>query len=459
MRSRKAVILGGGPAGLYAAWTLLQLGFETHLIEREPVIGGLCASLPAGLNCYSHGTHAFHDADAKFLEEFRSLTGNNAIGKKRQVRIQLGGQLYPYPLRGIDLWRSLPVGLAMRCLCGFGGALLAAPFHHDRPGNAEEAIVRLYGRTLYEAMFADYTQRFWGMPVREISAEFVAQRMPRFNPAERVRSLLARLGLGDRQLNSRRTELGAPVMYSTPRGMGAMFEVLAARIEAAGGRIQLNAEAVRVLCANGSAQAVVWRRDGIEKEQECDLVVSTIPVRQLVQRMEPARPSAVLEAASGLHWLGMITVGLLVRKTQVLDGAVTYFHGRSFHRVSEPRQSGVEVYPSDCTTLLAEVTCKTSDKAWSQPSELCAQVVRDLRAKGVVQPEDIVEQHLFRAEDAYPAYLMGFEPKLAAVRADLGTIRNLVSTGRQGRFDFMTAATAMKMARADVLAGLARLDA
>jgi protoporphyrinogen oxidase len=167
----------------------------------------------------------------------------------------------------------------------------------------------------------------------------------------------------------------------------------------------------------------------------------------------------VLEAADGLHSMGMMSVGLLVRKKQVLDGTITYFHGRSFHRVSEPQQSGVEVRPSDCTTLLAEVTCKPSDTVWSQPSELCAQIVRELAAEGVAQPEEIVEQHVFRTEDAYPVYRVGFETKIAAVKADLDTIRDLVSTGRQGRFDFMTAATAMKMARADVLAGLARLDA
>ena len=43
--TKKALIIGGGVAGLSAAIDLVDQGFEVHLVEKSPTIGGKMAQL------------------------------------------------------------------------------------------------------------------------------------------------------------------------------------------------------------------------------------------------------------------------------------------------------------------------------------------------------------------------------------------------------------------------------
>ena len=43
--TKKALIIGGGVAGLTAGIDLADEGFEVHLVERSPTIGGKMAML------------------------------------------------------------------------------------------------------------------------------------------------------------------------------------------------------------------------------------------------------------------------------------------------------------------------------------------------------------------------------------------------------------------------------
>ncbi|MGB8953277.1 MAG: hypothetical protein WCC06_11510 [Candidatus Aminicenantales bacterium] len=96
------------------------------------------------------------------------------------------------------------------------------------------------------------------------------------------------------------------------------------------------------------------------------------------------------------------------------------------------------------------MTCDASDEIWHNPSLIMDRVIHDMEAEGLLQKPEIQEAHVFRAAEAYPKFVLGFEKHLVILREFLKGFTNIVSTGRQGCFAFSRSASAMKKAWADV---------
>ena len=105
--------------------------------------------------------------------------------------------------------------------------------------------------------------------------------------------------------------------------------------------------------------------------------------------------------------------------------------------------------------LLAEVTCDVGDEVWRDPTETVARIVKDLEAEELV--EEIVETHCFKAAQAYPKYTLGFDKDLEKVKSHLKSYTNMVSTGRQGAFQFLSMVPSMTKAWKDTNKALKRI--
>lgn len=454
MTGDPVVVAGAGPSGLYAAWRLAQAGREVLVLEREPAVGGLAAAVRIGGNVYGHGFHALHSPDPGFLAGLQALAGPEARLFPRSVGIHLRGRLHDYPLTPAGVRRGftpLQIGLG---LAGFLGASIRAPFRRGDPADAREAIVRLYGRSLYRTYFAEYTDRFWGRPASDISARFAVERLPRFDPIEKLRRRLPGSGRGRGTEAVRLTQIGQPSMLTTSRGTGVVFEAMAEAVRGLGSVVRTGAEVTEIRLSGSRVEGVRISAGGATQEIACRALVSTMPLSRLVARLRPSPPPEILAAATGLAHRGLLTVGLLIAQPRLLPRGLIYFHGRAFHRLSEPGQAGVGVAPPGHSILLAELTADPGERAWEERGELAAAVIRDLEAEGLVRPEDIREVHVLAAEEAYPRYDRGFEPRLGAVRDCLAAVPNLAATGRQGRFAFLRMAEAMAAAWSDAAAAV-----
>src|SRR5262249_46377604 len=148
----------------------------------------------------------------------------------------------------------------------------------------EDFLVNRFGDKLYRTFFKDYTEKVWGVPCSEISAEWGAQRIKGLSITKAVLHALAkpfRAG-GHTQQKGAETSLIERFLY--PRlGRGQMWEEVTNRITQAGAEVHLGHEVTGLHVRDGRIEAVDVRDldSGTVRGQPCDFLVSTMPVKRL----------------------------------------------------------------------------------------------------------------------------------------------------------------------------------
>lgn len=436
---KQLTILGGGPCGLYAAHTALGLGAEVTLLEKEAHPGGLAAGHNLGGNWYDLGVHMLHAFDPEIFETCAAAMGPERLEVPLKSHIQWGGKTYHYPLRGRDILAGIPPFTLARCLTGLLIADLRNRYGNEPHGDdAESALIELYGDPLYEFFFEDFTHRYWGIHPRQLSAEFVRRKMPRLSAVDVLKNLLEKLHLA----KPRDTTEGAlrfETLHYSPTGSETLPRTLAASLRENGARLHLSSPARRITHANHRITGVETGHSSFSSP----FLISTIPITDLIHALDPKPPQEILHAADQLRFKPMTVYALLVKKERCMDALYTYYRDRIFHRVGEPKNAGLLVRPEGHTTLIVETTCETGDPRWT--GQALPQILADLHAEGLCQPEEIVSHHLIQATHAYPIFARGFEIHLEKIIAYLATFPNLRTTGRQGAFTYPNMHTAMRM--------------
>jgi len=442
------IVLGAGVCGLYAGRVLAAAGARVTVLEREDVVGGLAAGHRLGDNLYDLGVHHLHAFDRDIFEDVKGLMGDRLIGIAKDARIKYGRGFRRYPLEFGDMLRGIPPWTLATALAGLMVQQVANRLRPREAENAEQALIQLYGRPLYSFFFRDFTARYWGIPPRELSAAFVRNKMPRLSAVDVIKQALARLGLrepGDAAVES---ALAEETLYYSREGARGMPEALADAIRRDGGAVLTGATVTAVETEGGRVVAVRYRaggNEGAELRLPCDACLSTIPINHLALAFEPPAPPAVVEAAAGLRHRPIVVYGFRVARPRLLDALYIYYRDRVFHRLAEPKNSGLDIAPPEHTILLAEIMCDHGDALWNGTPEAVARVAADIEAEGILRADEIVETHVVRAPEAYPVFALGFEAHLARIEAFVAGHANLRSTGRQGGFCYPNMHAAMRM--------------
>ncbi|MFT4979931.1 MAG: protoporphyrinogen oxidase, partial [Myxococcota bacterium] len=357
---RTAVIIGAGPAGLTAAWELSQrTGLHPIVLEMSSQLGGLSRTVVHNGNRIDIGGHRFFTKVDRVmdwwldmmplqqLDEDVTLTYHNrtrplpartgpAPGKDEQAvmlvrprrsRIYYQGQFFDYPLKLTpETLGKLGLRQTARIAASYGRAMLRPRPEHS----LEDFLINRFGRVLYETFFEEYTEKVWGVPCAEISAEWGAQRIKGLNLKTALEHFLRRLLPGSPvDIAQKDTETSLIEQFLYPRlGPGQMWETVAERVLAAGGEIRTGWKVIEVIAAPDSQQVtgVVARSPSGERVTiEADVVISTMPVQELVRALAPTAPAppAVRAISEGLVYRDFITVGVLadrLRLHDVVDG-------------------------------------------------------------------------------------------------------------------------------------------
>ena len=176
---------------------------------------------------------------------------------------------------------------------------------------------------LYRTFFKSYTEKVWGVPCREISAEWGAQRIKGLSI---LKSLKHAVGQAVRAAAPATWPRNRPRLRSSnsflyPKfGPGQMWETVAEEVIARGGRIITGAEVQQA--ATSTATESRTSRSAMPRPARRtlfsgDYFFSTMPVKELIASLDAPVPDNVARSADGLLYRDFITVGLLVDKLLV----------------------------------------------------------------------------------------------------------------------------------------------
>jgi len=173
MSTPRVLIVGGGLTACTLAHRLAREGVASTVLERLDVPGGLIRSEHMGGVLYEpHGSHIFHTEDEEVWELANAMTPFNAY--RHRVDIVADGKLLNWPILLSDIDRQSQSEEIHRQLAEREGVDAEA---RAQAANFEEWCLELMGPILYERFIQPYTEKQWGRPARELSAQWAPRRV------------------------------------------------------------------------------------------------------------------------------------------------------------------------------------------------------------------------------------------------------------------------------------------
>src|SRR5713101_1056412 len=190
--------------------------------------------------------------------------------------------------------------------------------------------------------------------------------------------------------------------------------------------------------ARGRVTSVVTKIDSGElEEHEGTDFVSSMPIRELISRLEPAAPDKVRRAADSLFYRDFISVAVMIDRRDLFPDNWIYVHDPSVKvgRIQNFKNWSPDMVPDQSKTCLGlEYFCFEGDGLWSSTDEeLIDRARKELAHLGICRPEEVFDGVVVRQKKAYPVYDDVYEAKVNVIREYLRTsLPNLYLAGRNG---------------------------
>lgn len=426
MLERKApvIIIGAGPAGLTAAYELVKKELPPIVLERGNKVGGLARTEEYKGYRFDIGGHRFYTKVKEVEQLWREMLKEKFLRVPRLSRIYYNGKFFRYPLNFLNILSNL--GLLESARHGF--SYLKARFNPiAREESFEHWVTNRFGERLYRAFFQAYTEKVWGIPCSQIHAEWAAQRIKGLSFTSAVSNALFKTN-GSKSLIE---EFDYPAL-----GPGMMWEAFRQAVESKGGEVRLQTEVAQFKRRDSRIESIVANQDGKEIALTAEHFISSMPVSELVRKIEPLPPAEVIAAAGKLKYRAFILVGLIIRRQQVNDDNWIYVHTPAVKvgRIQNFKNwSAAMVADATKTHLGMEYFCDEGDDLWKQrDDELIALGKRELIELGLAIDEEIEDGFVVRQPNAYPVYDEEYRQHLRTIQNYLATLENLQTIGRSG---------------------------
>ena len=478
---QQAIIIGAGPAGLTAAFELCErTNIHPVVLERSQYMGGISRTVNYKGNRIDIGGHRFFsksdrvmdwwlrflplqampaETNITYHQNTREITGSPLgpdpaiehkvmLVRQRRSRIYFMRKLFEYP---ISITPDTIAKLGPLKMLRIGSSYLLAAACRRPERSLEDFFINRFGRELYLTFFKSYTEKVWGVPCNQISAEWGAQRIKGLSiyktilhAAKRMNPLVKKAGIAQKN-----TETSLIERFLYPKfGPGQMWDEVAQQVTCRGGEI-LTGWSVEKIEQNGGRRILgIWARNvntGELRRFNGDYFFSTMPVKELGDSMEPKPPSEIQAIASGLQYRDFVTVGLLCNRLKLADksngesktvsdnwiyiqepdvrvGRLQIFNNWSPYLVSDPSKMWIGL----------EYFCCQNDDLWNMGDGALIEFAKGELAKiNIVDPTDVIDGTVLRMPKTYPAYFGTFR-EFPRVIEWADRFDNLFLIGRNG---------------------------
>lgn len=487
---KRIVIIGAGPAGLTAAYELLEKSneYEIVVLEESNTVGGISRTVNHNGNRMDMGGHRFfskvpevNDWWQKFLPLQGKPSFDNAfLGRKsvlaeggpdpektdnvmlvreRLSRIFFRQKFFDYPvslkfstIKNMGFFTTIVVGLSY---------IKSAIF--KRPENSlEDFYINRFGKKLYSMFFENYTENLWGRHPSEISPEWGAQRVKGLSIIAILRDMFGKIFA----FKNRKVETSLIEEFKYPKlGPGLLWEVVAEEIRKRGGKILFGAKVVSLnRNSDGKIESVEYKKVATENSLQVgavetshktrekilgDIFISSMPVKDLLCGMN-AVPHDVAEIAKGLPYRDYMTVGVLVPKLKLKNETKIKTLGNIvpddwiYVHDKKVKMGRIQIFnnwspymvqkPEETVWIGLEYFCNEGDAMWSmRDDEFAHFAIDEMVQMNLIDSEgEVLDFHTERVKKAYPAYFDTYS-QIDEVRNFLDTIPNIFCVGRNGQ--------------------------
>lgn len=474
--SRRAIIIGAGPAGLTAALELLRRSDIVPIVlEATGSIGGISQTVIHHGNRIDIGGHRFFSKDERVNRFWSSimplqdspakdelllgaerapspandpeLTDNVLLKRRRVSRIYYRNKFFDYPISlSAATLRSLGPKNILKAGAGYCRSLL----FRRKEESLEDFYINRFGKPLYSMFFEAYTEKVWGVHPSGLSADWGSQRIKGLSILTVLKNVARKIFSPYAGAANIETSLIEEFIY--PKyGPGQIWEAAAKEVERLGGKVIRNAKVTEIkIDGHGNADAVVAVVDGKPAEFSGEWVISSMPLSDLFGALRGITvPDAIMKAATSLPYRDFITVGLLLNELKIKNrtklttylnrvpdtwiyiqerhvklGRLQIFNNWSPYMVSQFEEKiwiGLEYF------------CNEGDALWNMADEECiGMAIKELEAIGIIDSGSVEDSVRIRMPKAYPAYLGSYR-EMPAIRGFIDSISNLYCIGRNGQ--------------------------
>jgi len=420
--STEIAIIGAGPAGLTSAYLLSKSGHKVTVIEKDPhYVGGISRTVEHEGFRFDIGGHRFFSKSKEVVDLWNEILPDDFIQRPRMSRIYYEGKFYSYPLRAFEALWNLGIFRSTLCMMSYAKA---KAFPNRNVRSFQDWVVNQFGHKLFSIFFKTYTEKVWGMPCDEMSADWAAQRIKGLSLWGAVTDGLKRsLGLNKKPNDGMATKTLLETFRYPRLGPGMMWEAARDHVRGYGNHVLMDhaLESFSQDPATGKWTVVSKTGSGETVTITADHVISSAPMRELAQRLEP-KPQTIVEAER-LSYRDFLTVALMIRSEDLFPDNWIYIHDSKVlvGRVQNFRSWSPEMVPDEniaCVGL--EYFCFEGDNLWSSPdADLIELAKKEMAILGLCKPEDVVGGAVVRQEKAYPVYDDEYADNVAAMRKEL----------------------------------------
>ena len=414
-------IIGAGPAGLTAGYLLTKQGKSVAIIEKDATyVGGISRTVEHEGYRFDIGGHRFFSKSQQVVDLWNEILPDDFIQRPRMSRIYYEGKFYSYPLRAFEALSNLGILRSTACMISYGVSKL---FPIKEVKSFEDWTSNQFGKKLYSIFFKTYTEKVWGMPCNEMSADWAAQRIKGLSLWGAVVDGLKRsLGLNKRPNDGQAVKTLLETFRYPRLGPGMMWDAARDKIVATGNGQVLMGHAMKQLASDGEGG---WRLSATGPDGDVVIkaanAISSAPMRELSARLHPL-PATTLQA-NNLKYRDFLTVALMVEGEDLFPDNWIYIHDSKVKvgRVQNFRSWSPEMVPDEAMACVGlEYFCFEGDGLWSMSDhDLVELATAEMKILGLLDPSKVKGGAVVRQEKAYPVYDEDYAANVEAMRREL----------------------------------------
>ena len=423
--TQKIAVIGAGPAGITAAYQLAKAGAYVEVLEASPHIGGMARTFPLWGQRVDVGPHRFFSSDVRVNSLWLEVVGTDYAMVNRLTRIYYKKKFFNYPLQPFNALAGLGLAEATNCIISYGLSRLNSS---TAPGGSfEDWVVNRFGRRLYEIFFKSYSEKLWGIPCKELDADFAAQRIRKLSLSGAILNALFP------KKNKHRTLVDC---FAYPlEGTGMVYERMARHITERGNIVRLNSP-VSKLTTERDKVLFLTLEDG--RTVGADHFISTMPLTLLVRALGITDPE-VFHACSELRFRNTTLVYLLCDSSSLFPDQWLYIHSPELGmgRVTNFRNWVPQLYGDSPHTILCLEYWSQEDGVWASPeNDVIATATKEIHSTGLLGGAKVLDGKVIRVPRCYPIYRRGYAKHVKTIADALARFKNLHVIGRYGSFKY-----------------------